>query len=271
MGCSAAMNRIHFKDRNGVEREQNLKKKKRRKKIDFSPFYSHEYCSRAFHLSCHISFPAVHICVCVNVVSVRCVHVWTMWGSCSTRVIYSGGLWPYLFSISLMLGSGLLPAFPWPTGRRVWVGPPPKLPGISTTNTHTLSLTLSFPQLLSLASPLLSPLFKLTNTLRHTYSLSLSLLLCPALTDCSYLSWSCLPSADTNSKHLVTCIHVNSLTHTHPLADNHTHSHGLHSLPLPSPHQPSILCSQLMSCWLAPFILYDTSRMRRPASFTCVN
>lgn len=43
--------------------------------------------------------------------------------SCSTVVIYSGGLWPYLFSISLMLGSGFPPALPWPTGRRAWVGP----------------------------------------------------------------------------------------------------------------------------------------------------
>lgn len=38
-------------------------------------------------------------------------------------VIYSSGLWPYLFLISLMLGSGFPPVLPWPTGRRAWVGP----------------------------------------------------------------------------------------------------------------------------------------------------
>lgn len=95
---------------------------KRNKKSDFSPSIPRGVCSGAFHSSCHISFPAVHICVC-ECVSVRCVHVWTMWGSCSTVVIYSDGLWPYLFSISLMLSSGFPPALPYPTGRGVWVGP----------------------------------------------------------------------------------------------------------------------------------------------------
>lgn len=57
-----------YNKQGGSETGRECKKKEEEKEeSDFSPFYSHGYCSRAFHSSCHISFPAVHICVCVDV------------------------------------------------------------------------------------------------------------------------------------------------------------------------------------------------------------
>lgn len=147
-------------------------------------------------------------------------------------VIYSGGLRPYLFSISLMLGSGFPPALPWPTGRRVWVGPLQKLPRTSTTN--TLSLTLSFP-----TSPPLLPcsLLSLTcfhfmytvsqslpNILTHKHSLSLQLIHTHCLSPfvSLLLSRSCLPSADSSFKRSITCKHPHRHAHTHLGRQSHT-------------------------------------------------
>lgn len=48
--------------------------RKRKRRVIFLPSIPRGICSGAFHSSCHISFPAVHICVC-ECASVRCVHV----------------------------------------------------------------------------------------------------------------------------------------------------------------------------------------------------
>lgn len=108
-----------------------------RKKLGESDFstsiYSCDHFSGAFHSGCHISFPAVRV--------LR-VRAWAMWGSRSAAVIYGGGLRLYLFSISLMLGSGFTPALPWPTGRQGLGGDPSgkkkqkTCSGISATDSH---------------------------------------------------------------------------------------------------------------------------------------
>ena len=154
-----------------------------------------------------------------------------MWGSCSTVVIYSGGLRPYLFSISLMLGSGFPPALPWPTGRRVWVGPLQKLPGTSTTNTH--SPFRSFDPHSSALTPLLF-MYTVSQSLTrhphaqtysvtHTYSLSLSLspvrsLSSVAVTLLLAISWHRLEALN----HMQTCKHPHRHAHTHSGRQSHT-------------------------------------------------
>ena len=164
-----------------------------------------------------------------------------MWGSCSTVVIYSGGLRPYLFSISLMLGSGFPPALPWPTGRRVWVGPLQKLPGTSTTNTrspfrsfnpHSSALTLLLFSPLQLhvhSFTIPNPTSSRTNTLRHSYlftlSLSISLSLSPlhslfsvTVTLSLAISWHRLEALN----HMQTCKHPHRHAHTHSGRQSHT-------------------------------------------------
>lgn len=209
------------------------------------------------------------ICVCVCVCLWVCLHVWTMWRSCSTEVIYSGGLWPYLFSISLMLGSGFPPVLPWPTGHRVWVGPLRNCLELTPqTYTHTLSFPTSHASFcFSSSSPLALTLCtqfhnryptSRTNTLRHSYLFTLTVSL-PLSHSCSFLlSRSCLPS-DTSFKCSITCKHP------------HMQSHKLTWITLPAPFFNTI-CPLLISCWLTPFIFYDaTFKIHRPASFTCVN
>lgn len=64
----------------GSETGRERKEKEEKKKLeesDFSPFYSHGCCSRAFHSSCHISFPAV--CVFVRVYACVCEGLSPPW------------------------------------------------------------------------------------------------------------------------------------------------------------------------------------------------
>lgn len=129
-----------LKDRKGGERKRERRRERSKKRVIFHPSIPMGIAVGLFTRVATFHF-LLCIFVCVReCVSVRCVHVRTVRGSCSTAVIYSGGLWPYLFSISLMLGSGFPPALPWPTGRRVWVGPLQNcLESAPQTHTHTRS------------------------------------------------------------------------------------------------------------------------------------
>lgn len=166
-------------------------------------------------------------------------------GSCSTTVIYSGGLWPYLFSISLMLGSGFPPALPWPTGRRVWVDPSKTAWNQHHRHTHALPSTFVAP-LLSLTLFLSSQ--TLANILAHKHTPTLKLIHSGRLSFfvLLFLLLSCArsPSADASFKHSVTCKHANILTgtpththvHTHTLWQTITHAHmDCIQCPFPAP------------------------------------
>lgn len=241
VGCSA--------NKQGGLKYREVVERKRGKKVRREWFFSLLFpwvLQQGFSLELpHFISCCAYLCVC-GCVSVRCVHVWPMWGSCSTVVIYSGGLWPYLFSISLMLDSGFPPALPWPTGRLVWVGPLQNCLE-SAPQTHTLPYSFTAPLLsFTLLLPC-SILFNFTICTKHPhpqmrsdtyiYSLLPSLLLCSALAVCLALtillaiSGHQLPAFS----HMQTCKQPHRHAHTHTMADNHTHSHWLHSLPLRSP------------------------------------
>lgn len=150
-----------------------------------------------------------------------------------------------------MLGSGFPPALPWPTGRRVWVGPlqnclepAPQTHSPSLFHSPLLSLTLLLPcSLLSLTrSPLhvhtfhnLYPTSSRTNPLCHSYifTLKLSLLLCLTLARscCHALACHQLTPASSTQSHA----NMQTCSQARPHTLRQTRSHGLHSLPLPSP------------------------------------
>lgn len=216
-------------------------------------------------------FVCVNVCLCVVCMCELCEGLAPPWW------FIAAGSGPICFrSVSCSVLASLQRSPGPPDAESGW---DPSKTAWSQHHKHTLCLTLSFPHFL--ASLYFFPLFNFTNSPKHppskthsdthTYSLSLSLLFCPALAvslavmRLLAISWHQLQALS----HMQTCKHRHA--HTHTLADNRTHSHGLHSLPLPSPHHHSILCSQLMSCWLTPFILCDTFRMCRPAIFTCLN
>jgi len=147
-------------------------------------------------------------------------------------VIYSGGLRPYLFSISLMLGSGFPPALPWPTGHRVWVGPLRNCLEPAP-QTHSPSLFRSL--LLSLCfSPflLLRPCFMYTisqslsqhpsEILRHSCLFTLSG--SPPLSHSGFLA--------SHAQHLTPA--SSTLTCKHPRMHTQALEHGLHRLQPPS-------------------------------------
>ena len=165
-----------------------------------------------------------------------------MWRSCSTVVIYSGGLQPYLFSISLMLDSGFPPALPWPTGRRAWVGPlqnclepAPQTHSPLTSPPTALSLLLS-PYLLPTSCTQFHnrcPTSSRTNTLRHSYLFTLtsspplvSLLLILALT-LLFAIWHQLWALN----HMQTSSHARPRTLKQTIT--HTHMDYIHCPPQP--------------------------------------
>lgn len=145
-------------------------------------------------------------------------------------VIYSSGLRPYLFLISLMLGSGFPPVLPWPTGHRAWVGPLRNcLEPTPQTHSFIPHFSASFPLLFPFSNLLPLHVHNFTIAVQHphaqahsvtlTYSLSRSLLLCLTLAlSCSHaLACHLTPASSTQS-------HANILacTHTHLGRLSHT-------------------------------------------------
>lgn len=203
--------------------------KKEIRRVIFLPSIPRGVCSGAFHSGCHISFPAVHICVC-ECASVRCVHVWTMWGSCSAVVIYSDGLWPYLFSISLMLW--LPSSAPLADRTRSLGGTPSNLPGISTARTRTPTHTNHWASLFFL--PLPSFLENFPNSRKCPAPTQSNNSFTPPLPLSLSRHISCFRSAESSLTHSVTCKHPHRHAHTHLGSHTHTHMDYI-DYPFPAP------------------------------------